>query len=136
MRNLLILLLCFYVQAAVAEDIKLLTLKECGVLSAEINKNVPMIIDANTTLETTFCTSEKKRQVLNYRAYMNVEKSALRDVESGLAAMKKNQLNAWCTDPLQKELIQRADIRNIYYDIKRKYIGEIFLQRKDCNSVQ
>lgn len=93
-----------------------------------------MAIDAVTTLENTFCTSGKTKPILHYRAYMHIEKESLRELEAGLAKMKGQQVNVWCTDPELLKLIRVTDVRNVYYDVNRKYIGEINIRSNDCTS--
>jgi hypothetical protein len=113
-----------------------LTLKACSAMAAEINKNVPMAIDGFTTLETTFCTAGKDKPTMNYRAVMGAPKDKLNDIENGLLKMRSQQLNSWCTDPEQVKVIRVADIKNIYYDINRVYVGEIGMRFADCKLVK
>ncbi len=103
-------------------------------MSSEVNKGVPMPIDSFTTLETTFCVSGKIKPVFTYRAVMGAPKEKLRDLVNGLATMKKQQINAWCTDPEQLKVIKVADVKNIYYDINRVFVGEIDLRFEDCQT--
>lgn len=119
-----------------AGEAQSLTLKACSELSAEMNKTVPMAIDSFTTLETTFCSAGKSKPTLNYRAVMGAPKNKLNDIENGLLKMKSQQLNAWCTDPEQVKLIRVADIKTIYYDINRVYVGEIYIRFTDCQSIK
>ena len=109
-----------------------LSLKACSEMAAEINKTVPMAIDSFTTLETTFCTAGKGKPTMNYRAVMGAPKDKLNDIENGLLKMRSQQLNSWCTDPEQVKVIRVADIKNIYYDINRVYVGEIGMRFADC----
>lgn len=131
-RSFVVSLVCCCIQLPVAAERAPLTLKACAAMSSELNKNVPMAIDNFTTLETTFCMPGKVKPVLTYRAVMGAPKDKLRDIENGLAAMKKQQINSWCTDPEQLKVIQVADIKNIYYDINRSYVGEIDVRFQDC----
>ena len=113
-----------------------LTLKACSETSAEMNKNLPMAINSFTTLETTFCTAGKGKTTINYRAVMGAPKDKLNDIGNGLPKMRTQQLNGWCTDPEQVKVIRVADIKTIYYDINRVYVGEIDMRFADCKLVK
>ena len=121
---------------ASAAELTNLTLKECSGITADINKNTPMAIDSFTTLETTFCTAGKEKPTINYRAVMGAPKDRLNDIENGLLKMRAQQLNSWCTDPEQLKVIRVADIKNVYYDINRVYVGEIGMRFADCKSIK
>ena len=71
---------------------------------------------------------------MNYRAVMGAPKDKLNDIENGLLKMRYQQLNSWCTDPEQVKVLRVADIKNIYYDINRVYVGEIGMRFADCKS--
>lgn len=126
----------FSAHPASAVEGSTLTLKACSEMAAEINKNVPMAIDSFTTLETTFCTAGKSKPTMNYRAVMGAPKDKLNDIENGLLKMRSQQLNSWCTDPEQVKVIRVADIKNIYYDINRVYVGEIGMRFADCKLIK
>lgn len=126
-----VVVLCCNIKSAYASD-RPLTLKECSRLSSEINKNVPMVIDTFTTLDSTFCTPGRLKPILNYRALMGALKSKLHNFESGLIEMRRQQTNSWCTDPEQLNLIRRVDILNLYYDSDRVFVGQILLKHGDC----
>jgi hypothetical protein len=131
-KSLAILSAFCFAQIASAAERSPLTLKQCAAMSSEVNKSVPMPIDSFTTLETTFCVPGTLKPVMTYRAVMGAPKDKLRDIENGLVVMKKQQINSWCTDPEQLKIIQVADVKNIYYDINRAYVGEIDIGFQDC----
>lgn len=122
---------CFS-QLAGAADTLALKLKECQAISAKANKGVPMKVDRLTTLETTFCTPGKLKPVIAYRGLISVPKSEIPNLKNGLVAMKKQQVNSWCGDPEKLKIMQVADVKNIYYDINKNYVGELDVQLQDC----
>ena len=126
----------FSAHPASAAEEPTFTLKACSETTSEINKNLPMAIDSFTTLETTFCTAGQGKPTINYRAVMGAPKDKLNDIKNGLPKMRSQQLSSWCTDPEQVKVIRVADIKTIYYDINRVYVGEIDMRFADCKSTK
>lgn len=93
-----------------------------------------MKVDSLTTLETTYCMLGRLKPVIAYRGVIGVPKDSWPDIKikNGFVAMRKQQINVWCADPEKLKIMQVADVKNIYYDTNKKYIGEIDVQFQDC----
>jgi len=101
-------------------------------IANELNRDCPMIVDESTTLKNI--TSLGKTLIYNY----SIDNSSLvaYDVTKSefLAFQKEVITNAFCTDPSMN--IYRENHINViwkYSDLMGKYIGEIKLNKNDCN---
>jgi hypothetical protein len=112
-----------------------LTLADCVAYTATLNKNYPQSIGGDTIVQNTVCTPGKVRPKLTFNYKVNLDNAALGNVTARLASIKEKQINHWCSNPEQRKLLDRVDIRYMYSDNKNRNIGETNHRVEDCASI-
>ena len=111
-------------QAAVAG-----TYQECISTANEINQTAPQQIDKVTVLLNATCKEEGKKVILSYSYMLDTENPI---TKQAIESMKPNQINAVCTDPNLKSVLDVVLMEFSYSSRDRKFIGANRINKKDC----
>ena len=105
------------------------TYQDCISTANEINQGTPQQIDKITLLLNATCKEEGKKTILVYNYLLETENAITkRDIES----MKPGQINAVCTSPDIKPLLDLVLMEFSYSGQNRKFIGSNRISKKDC----
>lgn len=105
------------------------TYQECISTANEINQTAPQQIDKITILVNATCKEEGKKVILSYSYMLDTENLITKqDIES----MKPSQINAVCTDPQLKSVLDVVFMEFSYSGRDRKFIGANRINKKDC----
>jgi hypothetical protein len=97
----------------------------CSKLSNQLNSKTPMYVDSATYVKGTFCSDTNPKPTINY-----IMISTLNSLD--INAMTNFQRNYWCTDPDQKKLLYKADIKYQYHTKTGTYLGSTSINIRMC----
>jgi hypothetical protein len=52
--------------------------------------------------------------------------------QAKINTLKPSMVNAWCTDPTQRQVLNQVNIQYTYSDAKGKYIGKVDIAKREC----
>ena len=105
-------------------------LAECNQVASGLNRSTPQTLDKITTLLNAICFKDGVAVTLMYRNRLDVASGTVN--QSNLNTLRPGMVNAWCTDPSMRELINSLNIQYTYSDPTGKLIGKIDLSKRDC----
>lgn len=106
-------------------------IKACNSIASAINKQFSMSVDAITVVQNAVCAPGRPRPKLIYNYTINT--SSIGNLnQNDLNTLRPNQINAWCTTPKQRNLLNRVDIEYIYRNHNNIYIGSINFSVNNC----
>ena len=109
------------------------TYQDCMATANEINQSAPQQIDKITVLVNSICKEEGKKVILVYNYLLETEKAVTKqDIEG----MKAGQINAVCSAPELKPLLDLIFMEFSYSGQDRKFIGSNRVGKKDCKSAR
>jgi hypothetical protein len=109
------------------------TYQDCIATANEINQSVPQQIDKVTVLLNATCKEEGKRIVLVYNYLLETENVV---TKQAIESLKPGQINAVCTSPEIKPLLDLVLMEFSYSGQNRKFIGSNRISKKDCRSAR
>jgi hypothetical protein len=105
-------------------------LSECNQVVNSINKSAPQVLDKVTTLMNAVCVKEGNTVTLIYRNKLDVPSGAVD--QARINTLKPNMVNAWCTDPTQRGMLNALNIQYLYSDATGKFVGKIDIAAREC----
>ena len=105
-------------------------LAECNQTAGAINKSTPQTLDRVTTLLSAVCFKEGATVTLQYRNKLDVPAGTVDQAK--INTLKPSMVNAWCTDPTQRQVLNQVNIQYTYSDAKGKYIGKVDIAKREC----
>ncbi len=107
--------------------------KECIEIANEVNQGVPQKIDRITTFMAAVCKEEGRKVIFSYNYQIESDTPI---TQKNISSLKAGQINALCTNPDIKPLINEFDIEMSYSDQARKFIGSNRMGKKDCRAAR
>ncbi len=106
-------------------------LQDCNGVASQINRSTPQQLDRVTRLISSTCVSDGRAVRLIYMNEISAPSGSVS--QSALDGMRPRMVQAWCTDPDQRTLINMIDIQYSYSYPDGRLIGKINLSRRDCS---
>jgi hypothetical protein len=108
-----------------------ITYPQCNAMASQINKSLPMDIDAVTKMKSVICLPGKVKPTLMY--LYEIDASSMPSVSaSDLLTLKPNMVESWCSMPTQLELLRQVNVLYNYRKLSGRFIGEIKISEEDC----
>ena len=112
-------------------DVGAVTWQQCNAMASQINKSLPMDIDAVTKMKSVICLPGKVKPTLMY--LYEIDASNMPSVSaSDLLTLKPNMVESWCSMPTQLELLRQVNVLYSYRKLSGRFIGEIKIREEDC----
>ncbi len=127
MKKAACLLLCAI--AFASQPTRAATLNDCIQVANEVNKAVPMRVDQVTSIYNAACIQDGAAVTLIYRASVSVDRPL---TQKDISTLRPQTVNALCTDPDVKVLLDHFVLEYSYADKNRKFIGRNRISKKDC----
>ncbi len=105
-------------------------LQDCNGVASQINRSTPQQLDRVTKLMSSTCVAVGSTVRLIYMNEVSVPNGSIN--QGTLDGMRPRMVQAWCTDPDQRRLINLVDIQYSYRYPDGRLIGKINLTRRDC----
>jgi len=105
--------------------------KECQKVASMVNKGLPMNIDNVTQVIATACVPSSKRGK-KVKFIYSLEVSDTRITKKGIRSLRSKQVNFWCTNPTQKNMLKLFDVKYSYNMDNGTYLGANSFTIKDC----
>ena len=108
-----------------------MTYPQCNAMASQINKSLPMDIDAVTKMKSVICLPGKVKPTLMY--LYEIDSSNLPSVSaSDLLTLRPNMVESWCSMPTQLDLLRQVNVLYNYRKLSGRFIGEIKISEDDC----
>ncbi len=107
-----------------------LSLAQCSALANQLNQQMPMRADTVTSVQSVVCVQVSGVTRLTYLMEVDLPRSQID--QATLDSLRPKMLNAWCTDPQQRRLLNAVDVSYRYRDNAGHYIGVIQLSARSC----
>lgn len=106
-------------------------LSECNSNASQVNLQLPMEVDAVTTWTNVLCSAGGDGVIARYSYSLQLPASRLypRFVKE---AVYEGMINAWCTDPVQRELLEKVSIEAAYFRPDGSYITSFRVTSSMC----
>jgi len=122
----LIALIASFSNSLLANDFK-----ECQNVASDLNVTLPMNIDKVTQVVGTVCVPSSKRGKKVKFVY-SLEISDTRITKKGILSLRSKQVNFWCSNPTQKNMLKQFDVKYSYNMVNGTYLGANSFTIKDC----
>jgi hypothetical protein len=106
-------------------------LQDCNGIASQINRSTPQQLDRVTKLLSSTCVPDGRVVRLIYMNEISVPNGSVN--QGTLDSMRPRMVQAWCTDPDQRTLINLIDIQYSYSYSDGRLIGKINLSGRDCS---
>ncbi len=115
----------------VCHDARADLLQDCNGVASQINRSAPQQLDRVTKLLTSTCVPDGGGVRLIYMNELSVPNGSVN--QGTLDSIRSRMVQAWCTDPDQRTLLNLIDIQYSYSYPDGRLIGKINLSRRDCS---
>ena len=106
-------------------------LQDCNGVASQINRSTPQQLDRVTKLLSSTCVPDGRVVRLIYMNELSVPNGSVS--QGTLDGLRSRMVQAWCTDPDQRTLLNLIEIQYSYSYTDGRLIGKINLSRRDCS---
>lgn len=113
-------------------NVSAITFTQCSRVASEYSKQLPINIDAVTTLKAIACVPGKIKPTLLYLYELDTSDNPSVSATDLTMILKPNMTASWCSMPGQRVLLKEVDILYRYTKLSGRFIGDIKIRNEDC----